>query len=64
MLLDFLKLVNEIHDILCAHPELTLPVGDPLHLWKGLRRHFQLFPIAVLNDLPLASDIEEVKKNY
>lgn len=41
---------------------MVLLVGDPLHLWKALRRHFQLHPMMIFEDLPFAPDFKLAKK--
>lgn len=59
---DFLKLVNEIYTILCNHVELTIPIGDPLHLWKGIRSRFQMNRIALFSESPFMTDFENVSR--
>lgn len=54
--------MNEIYTILCNHVELTIPIGDPLHLWKGIRSRFQMNRIALFSESPFMTDFENVSR--
>lgn len=58
---NFLKIVNDVHTKLCDCPDFIVPTGDPLHLWKDLRRRFQQHVIALFSNSPLATDFERAK---
>lgn len=34
---NFTKLIITVYEKLIYDPDLTIPVGDPLHLWKSVR---------------------------
>lgn len=58
----FLPLINNIHYELLNNNELTIIIGDPLHIWKNLRSRFQMYSIALSENSPYGSDYEKDKK--
>lgn len=56
---DFFKLVYEIFNELVDDITLTIPIGDPLHLYKSLRSRYQTHPIKLFSDSNLSTNFEE-----
>lgn len=56
---EFLKLVYEIFNELVDDITLTIPIGDPLHLYKSLRSRYQTHPIKLFSDSNLSTNFEE-----
>lgn len=60
---ESLQLINNIYYEQISDDELTIPIGDPLHLWKHLRSKFQMYSIDLFENSPYATDYQKVK-NY
>ena len=58
---DFLKLVNKIFNELVNDITLTIPIGDPFHLFKALRSRYQIHPIKLYADSDLSTDYEKAE---
>ena len=58
---NFMKLVSQIYLELEKDPDLHIPVGDPLHLWKGMRSKYQTNIISLFSDSEASTDIESAK---
>lgn len=56
-----MKLVSQIYLELEKDPDLHIPVGDPLHLWKGMRSKYQTNIISLFSDSEASTDIESAK---
>lgn len=58
---NFMKIVNQIYLELEKDPNLHINVGDPLHLWKGMRSKYQTNIIKLFSDLEASTDYESAK---
>lgn len=56
-----MKLVSQIYLELEKDPDLHIPVGDLLHLWKGLRSKYQKYIILLFSDSEASIGIESAK---
>ena len=59
---NFLELVTNVYLKLSSNDELSIPVNDPLHLWKSIRSRFQLHPIFLFDDSPFTTSYEKVEE--
>lgn len=58
---NFLDLIYDVYEDLIDNVNLTIPIGDPLHLWKNLRSRYQIHSISLFEDSPLSTDYEKTK---
>lgn len=58
---NFLELAQTIYQNLVDDPELSIPVGDPLHLWKSIRSRYQKNLISLFADSESSTDFESAK---
>ena len=58
---NYLNLIKDIWMALSKNSNITIPIGDPLHLWKNIRSRFLKYQIALFADSPFTTDIRNVR---
>ena len=59
---NFMELVHSIFEQLLKDDDLSVPVGDPLHLWKNIRSRYQNNSITLFSDSNTSTDCESAKR--
>ena len=61
---NFLDLIYDVFENLIDNIDMTIPTGDPLHLWKNLRSRYQIHSISLFEDSPLSTNYEQTKSIF